>query len=295
MRTLAAVGILTFLPLPVAAAEAPPPPKRAQFSLAFAVRPWAPPNLMRLDTAVAFDSTATTVAPTFTAGGVIAKSLGIYARLGLAMNTPSGAPQRSGLANPAVFALYAPEVAPKTRVPIFVAVAFPIGEGGGDAPDKESRAALGAGVYARQAMDNALFAPNYFATALGAGLSRVDAGWTFQIEATLFQLFRARGAEVDAESTRTNLTSGANVGYAIADTLNLNVEVHYQRSLSTPANVEKDPPLRDQLTIGGGARLTFVVGEGTVLRPGIGYFQGIDAPMSRNATRIVQIDLPIVL
>lgn len=272
--------------------DAPTPPKNA-FSLAYAIRPWAPPNLLRVDSAFLVDRTQTTVVPTLTAGAKVLKDVGVYFRGAVVANAPDGRKERSGVANPALFGLYAPELAPKTRLPLVLAVAVPLGEGGGDAPDPDPRAALGTGVYARQAMDNALFAPNYFTTAFGAGLSRVDRGVTLQIEATVFQLFRGRGAAMDAERTRTNLTSGVNVGYAVNEFLNLNVEAHYQRWLSTPQVVEKDPAFRDQLTLGGGVRFT-IVQDAIVVRPGIGYFRGLDAPMSRVNSQIVQVDLPVI-
>ncbi len=269
-------------------------PAKNAFSLAFAVRPSAPPNLIRVDSAFLMDKTQTTAVPTLTAGVKVVRDLGVYFRGAVVANAPEGQKQRSGVSNPALFALYSPEIAPKLRLPFVLALAVPLGEGGGDAPDPDPRAALATGVYARQAMDNALFAPNYYTTAFGAGLTRVDRGVTLQVEATVFQLFRGRGAAMDAERTRTNMTSGVNVGYALNDLVNLNLEAHYQRWLSTPGVVQKDSAFRDQLTMGGGIRFT-IVQDAAVLRPGIGYFRGIDAPMSRNASHIVQIDLPIVL
>jgi hypothetical protein len=286
------------------AAEGDPPsaythaadaPAKNAFSLAYAVRPWAPPDLLRIDSAFLLSRAQSTSVPTLTVGARVVRDLGIYVRGAIVANTRDDELQRSGIGNPALFALFTPEVAAKTRVPFVLAVAVPLGEGGGDAPDSDVRAAVGAGVYARQAMDNALFATNYVTTAVGAGVSRVDRGWTLQVEATFFQLFRARGGAMDAERTRSNLTSGLNVGYALTDFLNLNVEAHYQRWLSTPAIVQKDSAFRDQLTVGGGVRFTVVLENGVALRPGVGYFRGIDAPMGRNGAHIVQIDLPIVL
>jgi hypothetical protein len=273
--------------------ERPSPPKNA-FSLAFAVRPWAPPNLIRIDSAFLFDSKQMTSVPTLTVGGKLHADVGVYLRGAVVANAPDGQPQRSGFANPAFLGLWSPEIAPKTRLPIFLGVAIPVGEGGGDKPEADSRAAVGSGIYARQAMDNALFAPNYYAVAVGAGVSRVQSGLTLQVEATVFQLFRARGAAMDAESTRTNLTSGINAGYALTSFLNVNLEAHYQHWLSTPAPVAKDSALRQQLTAGGGVRFNIPV-EGAVLRPGIGYFRGVDAPMASAGAHIVQVDFPIVL
>jgi hypothetical protein len=274
--------------------EGPPAAPKNGFALAFAVRPWAPPNLVRLDSAFLFDSKQTTSVPTITVGAKLHADVGLYARGAAVANTPDGEPQRAGFGNPALLGLWSPEVAPKTRAPLFLGVALPLGDGGGDKPEADQRAALGTGIYARQAMDNALFAPNYYAVAVGAGVSRVANGLTLQAEATVFELFRARGAAMDAEATRTNLTCGINAGYALTSFLNVNVEAHYQHWLSTPAPVARDSSLRQQLTAGGGVRFTIPL-DGAVLRPGIGYFRGIDAPMASTGAHVVQLDFPVVL
>ena len=60
-------------------------------------------------------------------------------------------------------------------------------------------------------MDNAMFAVNYMTGIVGAGFGFISNGFTAQVEATLFQLFRVRGNDMTAsapDSTRTNSTAG---------------------------------------------------------------------------------------
>ena len=70
---------------------------------------------------------------------------------------------------------------------------FPIGMGGGDMPDAGAATANAAGIAARSAMDNAMFAVNYFTAIVGGGVGYVDHKFTLQAEVTLLQLFRVRG------------------------------------------------------------------------------------------------------
>ena len=50
-----------------------------------------------------------------------------------------------------------------------------------------------AGISARSAMDNALFAVDYWTVIGGLGLARITPGSTLQAEVTVLQLTRARG------------------------------------------------------------------------------------------------------
>lgn len=268
------------------------PAAKTEYSLPFAVRPWAPPTLARFDTAHAADEGQRTTTSTLTTGARVAPDLGVYFRGAFTVHAKETV--NTALANPALFALFSPAIAPRVRVPIFAAVALPLGDGGGDVPDVRARAAMASAVYARQAMDSALFASNYTTFAAGVGLARVANGLTLQVEAAVFQLLRSRGGAVDGDATRTNLTSGAHVGFAFLGFLNVSVEAHYQRWLSTPAPVRQDDSARDQLTVGGGLRATVAIDETTIARPGIGYFQAVDGPMARASYRIVQLDLPVL-
>lgn len=291
---------------PIAAAQGPdepPLPKPAQptpnqakakYSLPFAMRPAAPPNLLRIDSPLIFQDAGTTSASTITGGAKVIPDLGIYGRAAVIRNVPDAGGAGWAISNPLAFALYSPQIAPKVRLPIFAGVAFPVGSGGGDSPDASSRAAMGAAVYSRQAMDNALFAANYLTPTVGAGIAWIDKGWTVQAEATVLQLFRVKGSKVDSDERRTNFTSGLSVGYLIAGIANVSAEMHYQRWLSTPAAVQRDAAFRDQLSAGGGVRFNVPLSDSTLMRPGIAYFQGIDDPMRTQGYRIVQLDVPVV-
>lgn len=307
MNSIAAsIALSLTLVTSLAAAQGPdeppttPAPKptpnqaKAKYSLPFALRPAAPPNLARIDAPLAVQDGQTTVPSTLTAGGKLHADLGVYARLALVRNAPSGADAGFAVSNPLAFALYSPQIAPKLRLPIFAGVALPVGAGGGDQPSASTRAAMGAGIYGRQAMDNALFASNYLTPTVGAGIAWIDRGWTLQAEATVLQLLRVKGSAVDSDASRTNFTAGATVGYLIAGLVNVSAEVHYQRWLSTPAAVSKDSSLRDQLTVGGGARLNVPLSDTILARPGLAYFQGVDDPMAARGYRIVQLDVPVV-
>ena len=170
--------------------------------------------------------------------------------------------------------------------------------GGGDSPDKGAADARAAGVYARSAMDNSLFAVNDFAVIPGIGVAWVGSGFTVQAEATLFQLWRVRGAKVQHEATKTNFTSGLHVGYFIVPLLSVGAELRYQRWLNAPIAVDNDKTgtLVDSLTLALGPRFHVPLGGSVVIHPGLAYAFGLDKPMSAGALNyhIVQLDIPVV-
>jgi len=279
--------------------------KKARYALPYAMRPAIAPNLVRIDASMASTETSTIWSSILTAGYKPIASvpdLGFYGRAAFVRLSPDQGDGGTALSNPLFFALYTPEIAPKLRLPLFAGVTAPIGGGGGNDPSATTRAAVLSGIYARQAMDNALFATNYLTPTVGAGLAWIDKGFTVQVEATVLQLLRARGDKVDLDESRTNFTSGLNVGYLVLDPwLSANVELHYQRWLSTPKAVEADEArpsdqrlgLRDQLTAGGGLRVNVPLSTSILMRPGISYFRGIDDPMADQKFSIVQVDVPV--
>ena len=84
------------------------------------------------------------------------------------------------------------------------------------------------------------------------------------------------------------------MGYRIVPLITAGVEAHYQRWLSTPLAVEKDGNLRQQGTVGGNVRFNLPLDNGLLMRPSVGYFVGVDKPMTDTNYRILQLDLPIV-
>jgi hypothetical protein len=63
-----------------------------------------------------------------------------------------------GFVNPVLGGTYAFKLGSDFKLAFFLGVAIPAGMGGGDKPDPASKAARAAGIPARSAMDNAMFA-----------------------------------------------------------------------------------------------------------------------------------------
>ncbi len=248
-----------------------PPP--APYSIPFQLRPAAVPNAVRSDTAFAFHDKGTTIASMLLGAVRLSPELGVLARFGY-VHGPDG----DALANPALGATYLLKLAPPFRAAFFLGVAFPLGG---------KKAAQG--VLARSAMDNAMFATNYLTFFPGASLAYVAHGITVQAEVTLLELLRAKG---DDEKARTNLTSGLHVGYFVIPELSVGAELRYQRFLKNDALSGK--PGIDNLTVAGGVRAHFKVGESTWLRPGVAYARGLDDPMAGARYHIIQADLLVI-
>ncbi|MFO0602990.1 MAG: hypothetical protein U0324_07435 [Polyangiales bacterium] len=303
---LASAALALALALPsLAAAQAPPGPMaRARYSLPWNLRPAIAPNLLRVDHAMAFVGStsvnanapsALNTATIFTGGArpfAAVPDLGLYGRLGLVTNGVDGADTRAAFVNPVLFALWTPQVAAGVRLPVFLGVTVPVGPGSDSSAAQ--RAAFGSGVYTRQAMDNAMFAGNYFTVMGGAGVSWMGHGLTAQAEFTVLQLTRVWGESVDVDESRTNFTVGAHVGYQVIPWLTVSVEAHYQHWLSTPKVVAANDLFRSQLTLGGGVRGNFPVGT-ALLRPGVAFFVPAGGPMGAMDYKILQFDLAVPL
>lgn len=270
---------------PVAAAPAGPPP-----SLPWMMRPTVAGTTVRLDTSIAkFDGGLSAV---FIAGGTyrIIPDLALGTRIG-GITWSEGDRSATAFINPALFALWTPQWNLPVRLSFSAAIVLPIGQGGSVSADPDIKAATGAGLMNRSAMDNALFQTSYFTVIGGTGLSWHGHGVTLAAEATVLQLIRVY--DVPSDAARTNLTTGIHAGWTFWGPLNVSTELHYQRWLSTPQPVHMDPSRRDQWTWLVGLRATFAAGP-VKLRPGFSYTLPLDAPMSRLGYHVFQIDLPIV-
>jgi hypothetical protein len=148
-------------------------------------------------------------------------------------------------------------------------------------------------------MDNALFAVNYFTVIPGVDLAYIAHGFTFQIEATVLQLTRVRGEQVDKDPARTNFTSGLEVGYAFTPYISIESELRYQRWLENQTVAASASPATENLSFAVGPRFQFKAGDLT-MKPGIAYAQGISGPMARggytyptNSDKIIFFDFPM--
>jgi hypothetical protein len=289
--------------------EADKPPvatKPPPYSLPWQLRPVTVGNVVRSDTSVAFfratnpmtgeTEPGTTVSSMLLATLKVTPKLAPLARLAFVYNNepgiPDAAPSSAAVMNPLIGTTYAETVA-GLKVAAFGAVTLPIGQGGGDSPDAGDAKAAARGIPARAAMDNAMFATNFFALIGGVGAAYVKHGFTGQAEVTVLQLFKTRGPDME-DARRTNFTAGVHAGYFVSPLLSFGGELRYQRWLTDAAPVVKNPDARETVTFAIGPRLHLKLDGKQWIRPGISYSRVIDAPWSKDSYQMVQVDVPFV-
>ncbi|WP_153822287.1 hypothetical protein [Polyangium spumosum] len=284
-----------------AAPEAAPAPKApAPYSLPFMLRPLTAGNVVRLDTTLAFSKTKDTVPVLLLGSYKVLPNLAAIVRLGVIHSETKGpeGSKATSFINPAIGALYSIPLGEAWKVGLFAGTTIPVGMGGGDTPDMAVRTANLDGIYARASMDNALFQVNYMTPIVGAGIGYVANGLTIQAEVTLLELLRVRGAALDKDAARTNLTAGLHFGWFLLPQLSFGAELRYQLWVSN-GTIEKgpDPTRLENWTLGLGPRGHFKLGDKMWLRPGVSLTLGLDAPtgFSQNGLeyKIVQIDVPL--
>jgi hypothetical protein len=299
-------------PVPEPAAAKPKPPP---YSLPWQLRPVVAGNVVRSDTTFAFykhptnDNSGTTVASMLLFSYKVMENLAPLVRVGMVSSSPPDNPMAmpppdsaTGFLSPVVGATYALKFGPTWKLGLFLGLTVPVGSGGGDDAKPKAKAANAAGIPARSAMDNAMFAVNDFVVFPGVGLAYTNAGFTAQVEATVLQLTQVRGGEkAQADDSRTNFTTGLHLGYFIAPMFSIGGEIRHQRWLSTPKGVEADEALaddaqmgvRDTTTFAVGPRFHFKLSDSVWFRPGVAFAMPVDKPMSKGEYKIVQLDLPV--
>ncbi len=306
------------------AAEAPPAepaaakPKPPPYSLPWQLRPVVAASVVRSDTAVAFfknpvsKKSGSTVASMLLVSYKVMEGLAPLVRLGIVSNSPPDGTKvgmttadlksSTGFLNPVVGATYAMKFGPTLKLGLFLGLTVPVGSGGGDDAKPEAKAANAAGIPARSAMDNAMFAVNDFVVFPGVGFAYTNAGFTAQVEATVLQLTQVRGGiKAQADESRTNFTTGLHLGYFVIPMLSFGGEIRHQRWLSTPKGVEADEKLaddaqlgvRDTTTFAIGPRFHFKLSDSVWFRPGVAFAMPVDKPMSKSEYKMVQLDLPL--
>jgi hypothetical protein len=299
-------------PAPAEPEAAPPAdaPKPPPYSIPFQLRPAAAVTVVRSDTAFAFyenpanGNKGSTIATTLLASYKVTDEISPLVRLGVVSNSPPDAnPQPEdgfSFMNPAVGGVYAPKIGPNYKLAFFLGATIPVGSGGGNDPDPGNALANTAGIFASSAMDNAMFAVNDFTIFPGVDFAYVNHGFTAQVEATVLQLMRVRGEDVQKDEAKTNFTSGLHLGYFVVPMLSLAGELRYQRWLSTPKAVEADEALdeplglRDNMTVAFGPRFHFKIGEKTWIRPAVAFAVPLDDPMQDRKYKILQLDVPVI-
>jgi len=272
----------------------------ARYSLPLQLRPAAVVNVVRIDTAHAmFDDMAgagSTTATMVLGSYKVTPDIAGFVRFGTVRNDPAAGARAWSIVNPALGAAYGGRIGRSLRYMAMFATALPLGMGGGNDGEPSRAAGARAGILARSAFDNAMFALNDLVLFPGFDLAYVEGNLTVQGEVTLLQLIRVRGDAVQPDELKTNLTTGLHVGYFVTPWVSAAGELRYQCWLSTPAGVAADPSgaSRDALTVSVGARFHLEVAPKTFLRPAIAYTRGLDDPMAARDYNIVHVDVPFV-
>ena len=278
-------------------APLPPPPP---YSLPWQLRPVTAANVVRSDTTVSFHelggTSASTVASTLLLSYRLLPRFAPVVRMAYIHNAPGSAPGTgNAFVNPLVGATSSFDLAPGLRLGLFLGFTVPIGQGGGaPAGMNATAAAAAAGINARSAMDNALFAVNYFTAIPGRGAG-LQPG----------RLHRpGRGHRAAA---RAGAQPGGGAG-PVAHQLHQRPAprvLHRCRCCRWAASCASSAgcrarrarrcgptAARPSASRWGPAPTSSWATAGCA--PGIAYAQGIDAPMKTRKDRIVQLDIPFV-
>jgi hypothetical protein len=287
---------LASLPGLPATADAPPPP--APYSLPWLMRPTAAATVLRLDSTLALfedpvsGRSGTTLVESLIGSYKLSKTVAPVARISLVRHDPPGAAAAAtAFSNPLLGVTWAKGFSGGRRLALFGACTLPIGSGGGDQPTPAKAAAVAAGIPARSAMDNALFAVNYFTIIGGVGVTRVTKGLTLQTEITVLELLRARGPKTQ-DQKRTNLTLGLHAGHFFGARVSLGSELRLQRWMTDAAPVRANAKARETLTFGIGPRLHFKAGKRWI-RPGVSWTHALDNPLKKQGYDMLALDVPI--
>jgi len=279
----------------VGAAAAQPAP--APYSLPFLLRPAVAANVVRLDSTLALyedaaGRAATTFVESLSASYKTSSRLALVFRLSLVHDDPPAAPgPGTAISNPLLGVGYLKPLGASGRLALFGASAIPVGSGSGERPSASAASAIAAGIPARSAMDNALFAVNYWTVIGGVSAAHVTSALTLQAEATLLQLFRVRGPE-SQDDARTNLTAGVHVGRFVGARTSLGAELRLQRWMSDAAPVRRVPSARETLTFAVGPRFHFKLAQ-RMLRPGLSWTWTLDDPLKAQRYGMLQLDVPV--
>jgi hypothetical protein len=309
-RTMRIFGILSFVACALAApqalaaeddVEARPDkavPISAPFTSSFALRGMNAATGLRAETAFGLETaTSSAIVQYLTASYAPVENFAIFLRGGWVDLIPSTGSTSSAFANVAMGALFTSTLSPNLRVAGAIGSGFPSGQGGGDSPDKGAAAAIAAGNLARSRFEGStMFSPNDLAPFVGADIAWISNGFTLQLEASVFEAIRVRGAEADPDAARTSLTAGLHAGYFFIPRFSFGIEARDQTFLSTPAAVEAGKTSRVWVTVGGGPRVHVHLGGSVWLRPGLAYIEPLNDPSPTISARnyhIIQVDLPL--
>jgi hypothetical protein len=275
----------------------PTRPKPPPYTPPFQLRSIIPKSGVRLDTILGLyrgpsSSNAQVTVMFLSAQWRVAEPIALQVRWGIDSNQTGNDNTRTGIVNPTLGALIGVPVGRDFRFGMSIAVGTPIATGGGDTPDPNDVALQKQGMLARSAMDNVSFAVNDVGFPSGLSFALIRAGVTAQVDATLIPSVRVKGASAQTDNSKVNSTCGFFLGYLPVRELSVGFELRYQRYLTTPAAVERDPSARENLTMAIGPRFHFEIAEGAWVRPGLSYGRGLIGPSEQQSFQMVQLDVP---
>jgi hypothetical protein len=253
----------------------------------------------RLDNSLAFyrepaGGRAFTDASVLGASYRVRPGLAVAARIAWVFNDPATGDSQTTISNPAVAAALTIPLGHGFFLGTVVSVAIPVGMGGGNTPDPDTRAANRAGFFARSALDQFLFAPNYLAMVPIVSAAWLGHGVTVQASVALSQSIRTRGSRVSPDAWQTAAGAGLHLGYYLIPELSLGAEGRCVWAVTTTPAVKADSSYREQASAAVGVRGHFKLGAASA-HPGLSYTRGIDAPMSRANYHILGVDLLVGL
>jgi hypothetical protein len=295
VSTLIVLVLLAADPAPPADVSTPPPAPMspatpAPYSVPFQLRVVAPVKALRFDNALELRKDGATVDVMLmnVAWAFHPRVLAI-ARLGGTFLAGATTPSANTLSNLMLGASWLQPLG-DFRLSAFLGMTLPTATGGGNDAPAALRSTNQAATWTRNSMDNALFAANDMAIIPGIDAVWVKYGVTLQLELNVMQVFRVRGEAVQPDAAKTNLTTGLHAGYFVTPQFSVGAELRYQRWLSTPAAVAKDPTLRDNLNAAVGARFHVKVTPTFILRPGASFSHTLYGAGGQTHD-VVQIDL----
>ena len=226
-------------------------------------------------------------------GYKITDSFGVRLRLGVDRVAVDGADTKVGFLNPDIGAVYAWRLGRWLRLGVGLTLRLPLGSGGGNDGDPDLVAAHKSASLARSSMEGSMYSVNDFSTGYTVNFAYVGHGLTAQAQSSIFTSFRARGDEVQSDTFKASWTQYVGLGYFIIPALSIGTELRYQRYVSTPSSVEKDPSARQNLTVAGGLRAHFKVSDSVSIKPGASYAHGLVGPVSTGDYNMFELDLPV--
>lgn len=217
----------------------------------------------------------------------------VAAKVGWVVNQPATGDSQTTVSNPAIGANFTVPFGNGIFLGAALSTTIPVGMGGGNTPNRPALVADRAGIFARSALDQALFSTNYLTIVPMVSAAWLGHGTTVQGTAALTQAIRTRGELVSTDAYQTGMGMGLHVGYFPIRPLSIGTELRYVVALTATPQVKMDPAMREQVSVAVGIRGHLAVGPSSI-HPGLSYTRGIDAPMARASYNVIGVDLPVV-